>query len=603
MPQYKAPIRDISFAYREVINFDNIQQLANYQDVDHELIDTVLNECAKFCENELFPLNQSGDQEGCIFANGEVKTPKGFQEAYKHFVQGGWLGLALDQKYGGQGLPKSLEFMIEEVVCAANISFGLYPGLTKGACKTIMAHGSDALKDKYLLKMIDGTWGGTMNLTEPQSGTDLGLLQTKAVAQKDGSYKITGSKIFISSGEHDLTENIIHLVLARTPDAPKGTKGISMFLVPKYFVDENGSIGKRNNVLCSAIEHKMGIKASSTCVMNYDDATGWLLGDLHNGLDHMFTMMNIERLSVGIQGLGVADIAYQNALSYAKERLQGRALTGAKYPKQVADPLIVHPDIRRMLLTMKAYNEGNRMLTAWVANAIDIAEYSTDEQQKSDADSLINLLTPVVKAFSTDMAFEMSNLALQVFGGYGYITEYGIDQYVRDSRITQIYEGANGIQALDLVGRKLGHNMGAYLRSFFHPVQEFINHYQDDQHMAEFVQPLAKSFSRLQRSCIFVAQKGLANPDEAGAAATDFLSLFGHTALAYLWSKAVVIARKEMSNEPDFYNSKIETARFYISKLLPKTSGLFANIMSGSRSVMSMKDEEFGPFEFTGHKN
>jgi alkylation response protein AidB-like acyl-CoA dehydrogenase len=601
MPQYKAPIRDISFVIRELFDFNQIRKLPGVSEVGDDLVDAILTESARLCENVLFPLNQSGDEEGCHWDNGEVKTPKGFKEAYRQFSDGGWSALACDPAYGGQGLPNTLEIFMEEMTCSANISFGLYPGLTRGAYTALQAHGAEELKTKYLPNMVSGKWAGTMNLTEPHCGTDLGLLRTKAVPQEDGSYKITGTKIFISSGEHDLTENIIHLVLARTPDAPAGTKGISLFVVPKILVKEDGSLGDRNGVKCGSIEHKMGIKASSTCVMNYDEATGWLVGDLNKGLNHMFVMMNNERLSVGMQGLGVAEVAYQNALAYARERLQGRALTGAKFPDKVADPLLVHPDIRRMLLTMKAYNEGNRMLAGWTAHEMDIAHRSTDPEEAMRADDFLQLMTPIVKAFFTDTAFEGTNMAVQVFGGYGYIRDYGVEQYVRDARIAQIYEGTNGIQALDLVGRKMGAHMGRYLRQFFHPIQAFLEEYAAEEEWQEFIIPLAKAFERLQRACLSIAQKGMANPDEGGAAATDLLSLFGHVALGYLWTRAAMIAKKKIQgSEGAYYISKYETAQFYTKKLLPKTSALFSSIMGGASCVMQMTDEKFGPFEFAG---
>lgn len=603
MPQYKAPVRDISFVLREMFNFAEIRALPGYSDMGDDLIDAVLQEGARFCENELFPLNHSGDEEGCSWKDKEVKTPKGFKKAYKDFAEGGWISLACDPEYGGQGLPESIDYMMQEMICAANVSFGLYPGLTKGAYTSLHSHASEELKRTFLPKMVEGIWTGTMNLTESHCGTDLGLLRTKAVPQDDGSYKISGSKIFISSGEHDLAENIVHLVLARTPDAPAGVKGISLFVVSKFCINDDGSLGERNGVYCSSIEHKMGIKASSTCSMEYENARGWLVGELNEGLAHMFTMMNNERLGVGIQGLGVADLAYQNALAYARERLQGRSLSGIKQPDKPADSLMVHPDVRRMLLTMKAYNEGCRMLSGWVAHEFDIAHKIEDKEEAQRADDFVQIMTPVVKAFFTDCAFEVTNHAVQVHGGFGYIKEYGVEQYVRDCRISQIYEGTNGIQALDLVGRKMSAYMGRYMRTFFHPVQEFIDDYQDDEEMAEFIVPLSKAFGRLQRAAVTIAQKGLSNPEEAGAAATDFLSLFGHTALAYLWAKAVIISQKKVEGEDAlFYQSKIETARFYMQKLLPRTSGLFSNIMAGSKSLMTLDDEAFGPFDFAGFK-
>lgn len=604
MPIYKAPLRDIMFVLTEMFDMARIQKLPAYKDVTDDLVDAILTEGARFCENVLFPLNRSGDEEGCHYENGTVRTPAGFKEAYKTFQEGGWASVTCDPAYGGQGLPETLGILMQEMICSSNLSFGLYPGLTQGAYISLHAHGSEELKQKFLPKLVDGTWGGTMNLTEPHCGTDLGMLKTKAEPQGDGTYKLTGTKIFISSGEHDLTENIIHLVLARTPDAPSGTKGISLFLVPKFMVNDDGSLGARNAVTCAAIEHKMGIKASSTCVMNYDGAVGYLVGELNKGLNHMFTMMNVERLGVGMQGLGVSEVAYQNALAYARERVQGRSLKGAKFPEKPADPLMVHPDIRRMLLTMKAYNEGNRMLTVWVAQHIDIAHHGETDEERQKADDLIQLLTPVVKAFFTDTAFECTNLAVQVHGGFGYIREYGVEQYVRDARIAQIYEGTNGIQALDLIGRKMPMHTGRFLRQFFHPIYDFLQEHQAHEQWAEFIGPLAKSFERLQKACLTIAGRGLANPEEAGAAATDFLSLMGHTALAYLWTKAAMIATARLEKNPGdlFYQGKLETARFYMQKVLPRTSALFATLMAGSKTVMSLEDAGFGPFDYAGRE-
>lgn len=601
MPSYKAPLRDIHFAVREMCDFSRVQSLPPFKDFTDDVVDAVLNEGARFCEEVLFPINHSGDEEGCTFENGNVKTPKGFKEAYQKFVDGGWSALSCDPVYGGQGLPESIGIVMEELTCSANLSFGLYPGLTRGAYLAIHAFGTQEMKDKYLPKMVEGKWAGTMNLTEPHCGTDLGMLRTKAEPQSDGSYKISGTKIFISSGEHDLTENIIHLVLARTPDAPAGTRGISLFLVPKFMVDDKGNLGARNGVQCASIEHKMGIKASSTCVMNYDGATGYLVGELNKGLNHMFVMMNVERLGVGMQGQGISEVSYQNALAYARERLQGRSLTCAKYPDKPADPLMVHPDIRRMLLTMKAYTEGNRMFTAWVAQTADLAHNSPNPEEKQQADDFLQLTTPIVKAFFTDIGFECANYAVQIHGGFGYIKEYGVEQYVRDGRIAQIYEGTNGIQALDLVGRKMPMHMGRPLRYFFHPVRTFIDKHKDNAELAEFIGPLAKGFERLQKACLTTAGRAMVNPDEAGAAATDFLHLFAHVALAYLWTRAVLVSTEKLNGpEKSFYESKIKTARFYMQKLMPRTSGLYSNIMAGSSSLMNMEDREFGPFEYSG---
>ena len=478
-------------------------------------------------------------------------------------------------------------------------SFGMYPGLTHGAYKAIHAHGSDELKDIYLPKMVDGTWAGTMNLTEPHCGTDLGLMRTKAVPQDDGSYKITGTKIFISSGEHDLTENIIHLVLARLPDAPAGIRGISLFIVPKFLPkEENGEIvpGARNGIFCGSIEHKMGIKASSTCVMNLDDATGWLIGEPHKGMRAMFTMMNAARLGVAIQGLGLAEVAYQNALIYAKDRIQGRALTGAQAKDKAADPIIVHPDVRRNLLTVKSFVEGARALGLWVSLQLDIEEHSTDPKEKEAANDLLALMTPILKSYFTDGGFEATNTSMQVWGGHGYIHENGAEQFVRDARITQIYEGANGIQALDLVGRKLPANLGRSLRRFFHPVAKFIADNQGDAEFGELLLPLAKAFGKLQQATGFIAQKGLTNPNEAGAASSPYLRMFALVAIGFMWLKMAKAAKAKLaegSDRTEFYGSKLKTARFFMTKILPETETHFRTIMAGAKPLMDFGVDEF----------
>ena len=460
MATYTAPLADMRFVLNDLLGEEQIGDLPGADEVTPDLVDAILEEAAKVCEGLLFPLNRSGDEEGCHFENGVVRTPEGFKEAYRTFTEGGWTSLACDTEHGGQGLPETINTLVEEMICSANLSFGIYPGLSRGVYLALKAFGSEALKETYLPRLADGTWSGTMCLTESQCGTDLGLLNTRATPGDDGAYTITGTKIFISAGEHDLTENIIHLVLARTPDAPEGTRGISLFLVPKVSVAGDGSLGPANGVACGSIEHKMGIHGSSTCVINFDDATGFLVGDLNKGMRAMFVMMNTARLAVGIQGLGLAEAAYQGAAAYARERLQGRSLGGPKCPDKPADPIIVHPDVRRMLLTMRAYVEGARALGAWVSLHMDVAARHADADRRRQSQDLVELLTPVVKALFTDIGFEAGNLAMQVFGGHGYIREHGIEQYVRDARITQIYEGTNGIQALDLVGRKLSHNMG-----------------------------------------------------------------------------------------------------------------------------------------------
>ncbi|HEU4839747.1 MAG TPA: acyl-CoA dehydrogenase family protein, partial [Micavibrio sp.] len=487
MPVYNAPLENMKFVLHDVLGDEKLSGLPGYGDATPDMIDSILEEAAKVCEEVLFPLNQSGDKEGCTWENGNVRTPKGFKEAYDAFSQAGWCGAVADPKYGGMGLPATVGFAINEMVCSANMSFGMYPGLSEGAYNALYLHGTQELKDTYLPKIVTGEWSGTMCLTEPQCGTDLGLIRTKAVPNGDGSYNITGTKIFISAGEHDLTENIIHLVLAKLPDAPEGVKGISLFVVPKFLPDTMGV----NAVTCGSIEHKMGIKASATCVINFEDSKGWLVGEAHKGLRAMFTMMNTARLGVGMQGLGLAEVSYQNGLAYAKDRLQMRSLTGTKAPDKPADPIIVHPDVRRMLLISKAVTEGCRALSLWVGMALDESEKHPDPHVREEAEDLVALMTPIVKAYQTDMGFEIANHAIQIHGGHGYIWEYGVEQYARDARIAQIYEGTNGIQALDLVGRKMGQNMGRLLRRFFHPLSKFIEENQQDTTMQEFIFPLA----------------------------------------------------------------------------------------------------------------
>ncbi|CAO3453051.1 Acyl-CoA dehydrogenase 2 [fadN-fadA-fadE operon] (EC 1.3.8.7) [Azospirillum argentinense] len=596
MPIYKAPLEDVRFVLDEIVGAGKLAELPGYEDATPDLIAQVLEEGAKLCEEVLFPLNQSGDGEGCSFENGVVRTPKGFKEAYGTYIEAGWQGLSCDPAYGGQGLPKLVNTMLEEFICSANLSFGMYPGLSLGAYNALSTYGSEELKQRFLGRLVDGTWAGTMCLTEPHCGTDLGLIRTKAVPQEDGSHKITGTKIFISAGEHDLTENILHLVLARLPDAPAGTRGISLFLVPKFLPNEDGGVGPRNGVACGSIEHKMGIKASATCVLNFEDATGWLVGEPHKGMRAMFVMMNAARLAVGIQGLGVAEVSYQNAVAYAKERLQGRSLKGTAHPDKPADPIIVHPDVRRNLLTARAYTEGARALGALVGYKLDVAEKHADEKTRKEADEFVQLMTPIVKALFTDIGFESANIAVQVHGGHGFIWETGVEQYVRDARICQIYEGTNGIQALDLVGRKLPQDMGRLLRRFFHPVGAEIEADMETEELAEFVLPLAKAFAKLQQATAIIAQKGLKDPEEAGAAATDYLRLFGLVALGWMWLRMVKAARSKLAageGNTAFLEAKIRTARFYTAKLLPQTNALFITIMAGSKPLMEMDEAAF----------
>tara|TARA_R110001583_G_scaffold179320_2_gene336028 strand:+ start:128494 stop:130278 length:1785 start_codon:yes stop_codon:yes gene_type:complete len=594
MAEFKAPLRDMRFVLTELFDFNDINQLPGCEDFTPDVVDAVLEEAAKVCQEVLYPINRSGDEEGCTWNDGVVTTPKGFKEAYQTFAEGGWTGIACDPAYGGQGAPKTLNALVEEMICSTNLSFGMYPGLSYGAYAALHSHASNELKDRYLPQMVAGTWSGTMCLTEPHCGTDLGIIRSKAEPRDDGSYAISGTKIFISAGEHDLTENIIHLVLAKLPNAPKGTKGISLFVVPKFMIKDDGTLGDRNSVKCGSIEHKMGIKASSTCVMNFDNAVGWLVGEPHQGMPAMFTMMNQERLSVGIQGLGLGEAAYQGAAAYARDRLQGRALTGPKSPNKEADSLLVHPDVRRMLLTQRAYNEGSRAMGIWVARALDTMKHHENAQTREEADEFVQLMTPIVKALFTDWGFETANIGMQVFGGHGYIREWGMEQYVRDARIAQIYEGTNGIQALDLVGRKMGAKAGRYLRRFFHPVQEYIEAHVSDEGLGDFVQPLAKAFMRLQQATAEIAQRGMKNPDEAGAAATDYLRLFGLVAVGFMWARMAEISLQKQDEDSDgFYKAKLITARFYMERILPQSGALFSAIMAGSKTMMAMDEDAF----------
>ncbi|MDE4912151.1 acyl-CoA dehydrogenase C-terminal domain-containing protein [Methylobacterium sp. 092160098-2] len=596
MQTYKAPLRDMRFVLHELHADPGSEPLPGLEEITPDVADAILEEAAKFCTERLLPLNASGDAEGCRLENGVVRTPKGFPEAYAAFRAGGWTAMGSDPAYGGQGLPETINKLVEEMICSTNLSFGLYPGLSHGAYKAIAGHASEALKAAYLPKIVDGTWSGTMCLTEAHCGTDLGLLRTRAVPQDDGSYRITGSKIFISAGDHDLTENIVHLVLARLPDAPKGVKGISLFLVPKFLPAPDGTPGARNGVTCSALEHKMGIKASATCQLSFDDAVGWLVGEPHKGMRAMFTMMNSERLSVGIQGLGAGEAAYQGAVAYARERLQGRALSGAKRPDLAADPIIVHPDVRRMLMAIRAYNEGARALGGWVARSLDVMERHPDPAERRRAEDFSALMTPVVKALFTDLGFEAASIGLQVYGGHGFIRDHGMEQYVRDARISMIYEGTNGVQALDLVGRKLPAHAGRLLRGFFHPVLAFLDAALEDDALAPLALPVSKAFGALQLATAHIAQRGLKDPDEAGAAATDYLRLFGLVALGFMWVRAAKVAQAALADgtpERDFYEAKLATARFFIERILPQVAGLLAAIKSGKGAMMALDEAMF----------
>ncbi|WP_114910795.1 acyl-CoA dehydrogenase C-terminal domain-containing protein [Acidibrevibacterium fodinaquatile] len=596
MQTYKAPLRDMRFLLHEVFGGTALASRPGEESLAPDLIDSILEEAGRFVEEVLAPLNAAGDEEGCHYENGVVRTPKGFKAAYDLFREGGWTALACDPEYGGQGLPECVNKLVEEMICSANLSFSLYPGLSRGAYQALRDHGTEELKRRFLPKLASGVWSGTMCLTEPHCGTDLGMLRTRAVPQEDGSYLLSGNKIFISAGEHDLTENIIHLVLARLPDAPAGSRGISLFLVPKFLPDEQDRPGAHNGVLCTAIEHKMGIKASATCQLTFENAKGWLVGAPHRGLAAMFTMMNSERLSVGIQGLAIGEAAYQSAVAYARERIQGRSLSGVKNPDQPADPIIVHPDVRRMLLTMRAYAEGCRALGLWVAQALDTIERSAEPAAREKAEDFTALMTPIVKALFTDLGFEAANLAVQVYGGHGYIRDHGVEQYVRDARIAMIYEGTNGIQALDLVGRKLGAHYGRLLRGFFHPVAAFVAAHKEDAAIGKMVHGLEKAFGALQLATAHIAEAGMRDPEEAGAAASEYLRLFGLVALGFMWARMAKTAAAKLANgadEPAFYHAKLTTARFTMERLLPQAGALYLAIKSGKHAMMALEEAAF----------
>ncbi|TDH38195.1 acyl-CoA dehydrogenase [Pseudohoeflea suaedae] len=597
MPVFKAPVDDTLFILNDVLGIERYSNLAGFADASPDVVEAIVQEAAKFSEEVLFPLNQVGDQQGCKRADdGSVTTPEGFKAAYKQYCESGWLGLAADPEYGGQGLPYTLHTAIGEYMSSANMALMMYPGLTQGAIAAIQVHGDDAQKSKYLPKMIEGTWTGTMNLTEPHCGTDLGMLRTKAVPNGDGSYRISGQKIFISAGEHDMSDNIIHLVLARIEGAPEGTKGISLFIVPKFMVGEDGSVGKRNAVSCGSLEEKMGIHGNSTCVMNYDEATGYLIGGENAGLKAMFVMMNEARLGVGLQGQSIAEVAYQNAADYARERIQGRALTGPKYPDKKADPLIVHPDIRRTLMTIKSFNEAGRAFVIWTALKSDIAHRSEVEADATAASDILGLVTPVVKGVLTDRGFDHAVMAQQVYGGHGYIEEWGMSQYVRDARIAMIYEGANGIQALDLVGRKLGMNNGRAVMAFFKEVGDFCEDNRSDEKMAPYTKAIKKGLNDMQAASMWLMQNGMKDPNNAGAASTDYMHLFGLVVLGYMWGLMAKAAQQKLADGADnaaFYETKLATARFFMERVMPETAMRKARIETGAETLMALDAEAF----------
>ncbi|MEE4375322.1 acyl-CoA dehydrogenase C-terminal domain-containing protein [Pseudomonas alliivorans] len=592
MADYKAPLRDMRFVLNEVFEVSRLwaQLPALAETVDAETVEAILEEAGKVTSKTIAPLSRNGDEEGCHWKDTVVTTPAGFPEAYRTYAKGGWVGVGGNPDFGGMGMPKVVSAQVEEMLNSASLAFGLYPMLTSGACVSINTHATEELKAKFLPNMYSGVWCGSMCLTEAHAGTDLGIIRTKAEPQNDGSYKITGSKIFITGGEHDLTENIIHLVLAKLPDAPAGPKGISLFLVPKFMVGDDGSVGERNTVSCGSIEHKMGIQASATCVMNFDDAVGYLIGEPNKGLAAMFTMMNYERLGVGIQGLASGVRSYQNAVEYALDRLQSRAPTGAQNKDKAADPIIVHPDVRRMLLTMKAFNEGGRAFSSYVALQLDIAKFSEDDADRKRADDLVALLTPVAKAFLTDVGLETTVHGQQIFGGHGYIREWGQEQLVRDVRITQIYEGTNGIQALDLVGRKIVGSGGAFYQLFSEEVRQFIA--ASDSSLGEFTRPLASALDMLDELTNWVLDRSRSNPNEIGAASVEYLHLFGYTAYAYMWAMMAKAAVGKEAQE-DFYASKVGTARFYFARLLPRIHSLNASVRAGSESLFLLEADQF----------
>ncbi|MFJ4349991.1 acyl-CoA dehydrogenase C-terminal domain-containing protein [Pseudomonas sp. NPDC089428] len=592
MADYKAPLRDMRFVLNEVFNvaelWSQLPELAEAVDADTAM--AVLEEAGKVTSKSIAPLSRAADEEGCHWDNGAVRTPAGFIEAYNTYAEGGWVGVGGDPQFGGMGMPKAVSAQVEEMVNASSLAFGLYPMLTAGACLSINAHASDALKETYLPNMYAGVWAGSMCLTEPHAGTDLGIIRTKAEPQADGSYKVSGTKIFITGGEHDLTENIIHLVLAKLPDAPAGPKGISLFLVPKFLVNADGSLGPRNPATCGSIEHKMGIQASATCVMNFDEAVGYIVGEPNKGLAAMFTMMNYERLGVGIQGLASAERSYQNAVEYARDRLQSRAPTGPQAKDKAADPIIVHPDVRRMLLTMKALIEGGRAFSTYVAMQLDSAKYSEDPATRKRSEELVALLTPVAKAFLTDLGLECTVHGQQVFGGHGYIREWGQEQLVRDVRITQIYEGTNGIQALDLMGRKVVASGGAYYKLFSAEIRQFIA--SAGSELEEFAKPLGAYLDQLDGLTEWVLEQAKGNPNEIGAASVEYLHAFGYVAYAYMWA---LMARAAQAAEGDeaFYSAKLGTARFFFARLLPRVNSLVASVKAGSESLYLLDAEQF----------
>lgn len=597
MANYKAPLRDIHYVRNEILGMDKFYaDSQQWSEVSSDLVTAITDECAKFSENVLAPINSIGDEQGCTLKDGVVTTPEGFKEAYNQFVEGGWPSLEGPSDFGGQELPKSLSLAVTEMIGTANWAWGMYTGLSRGACHTILDHGTDQQKQTYLHKLISGDWTGTMCLTESHCGSDLGLLRCKAEPQADGSYAISGTKIFISSGEHDMAENIIHIVLARLPDAPAGTKGISLFIVPKFLVNEDGSLGERNDMGCGALEHKMGIHGNATCVLNFDGAKGYLIGPENRGLNCMFTFMNTARIGTAIQGLAHAELSYQNSLAYAEDRLQMRALSGPVAPEKPADPIIVHPDVRRMLLTQKAFAEGGRMLIYYISLFSDVVASAQTEDDKKRFETLLSLLTPIAKAFMTETGFEAANLGMQIFGGHGYIREWGMEQNVRDARIAMLYEGTTGIQALDLLGRKVIMSGGAVLKEALDPMLEFCSNNEGREEMAEFITPLKELLLEWQTLTEQIGAAAMSNPDEVNAACVDYLMYSGYVCYAFLFARSAKIAQANIaqgSDEKDFYESKIYLAQFFFQRLLPRTTTYAQTMVSGVENLLSKKVNPF----------
>lgn len=597
MPDYKAPIRDIQFVRDEVLNFsEHYAKLPGCEEVTPDLVEAIINEAAKFAENVLAPLNRSGDEEGCQLIEGEVKTPEGFKEAYQQFIEGGWPSLSSPAEFGGQGLPSSLDMIVTEMNGQANHAWAMYPGLSEGARNTLHEHGTDEQRQVYLTKLIEGSWTGTMCLTEPQGGSDLSFLRTKAEPQDDGTYSITGTKIFISSGEHDMAENIVHIVLARLPDAPAGTRGISLFIVPKFLPNAEGEVGERNAVSCGSLEHKMGIHANATCVMNFDGARGYLIGEVNKGLNCMFTFMNVARIGTALQGLSHAEVAYQGGLTYATERLAGRSLSGPKNPDGPADPLIVHPDVRRMLMTCKAFAESHRMFTYYMGQITDVLFLSTDEAERKKADDMLSFLTPIAKGFMTETGLEAANHGVQIYGGHGFIREWGMEQNVRDSRISTLYEGTTGIQSLDLLGRKVLGSGGKLLALFAGEVLELCGQIAEEEALAEYGTTLGEYLSEWEQLTRTIGERAVVDANEVGAVSVDYLMYSGYVVSAFFWAKMAMVAKQKMTEGTDeelFYRSKLATASFYFKKLLPRAKLHAAGIMSGADSLMELSDDDF----------